>query len=115
MAIERRGVQIIRTMAALHDQRRTRTTAGAFIELSALANERMLLEREVARASRRGKEIQHRMEEIEAKETRLMKVVRGEISSQERPQEISQVSRIEPCANVEMLPNSRFRVSEFSY
>ncbi|MFO0891266.1 MAG: GvpL/GvpF family gas vesicle protein [Isosphaeraceae bacterium] len=77
MAIDRKGVQGIRTMAALHDQRRTRTTAGALIELSALANEKMLLEREVARATRRGKEIQHRLREIDAKEVRLMQIVRG--------------------------------------
>ena len=77
MAFERKGVQGIRTMAALVDQRRTRTPAGALIELSALANEKLLLDREVARASRRGIEIQRRLKEIAAKEGRLMKFAQG--------------------------------------
>ncbi|MGA9925496.1 MAG: hypothetical protein WBQ29_19025, partial [Isosphaeraceae bacterium] len=64
-------------MAVLVDQRRTRTPAGALIELSALANEKLLLDREVARASRRGIEIQRRLMEIAAKEDRLMKLAQG--------------------------------------
>ncbi|WP_165227584.1 hypothetical protein [Aquisphaera insulae] len=115
MAIERRGVQGIRTMAGLHDQRRSRTTAGALIELSALANERQLLEREVARASRRGREIHRRLKEIESKEVRLMGIVRDGVPVQGGIDTPSPTSRFEPQAAPEVMPGGPLKVSEFSY
>ncbi len=115
MATERNGVQGIRTMAGLHDQRRTRSKAGALVELSGLANEKLLLEREVARAARRGKNIQLRLKEIESKEARLMKVVRGELSPQEGMGGSSPTPRPEPQSALEVLPGGRLKVCEFSY
>ena len=115
MAFERRGVQGIRTMAVLVDQRRTRTPAGAFIELSALANEKLLLEREVARASRRGIEIQRRLKEIAAKEDRLMKLAQGAAQPPEPVDETEPVPSATPRTPVEMPTNSRFKISEFTY
>jgi hypothetical protein len=117
MAFDRRGIDGIRTMAGLVDQRRTRTPAGALIELSAMANEKLLLEREVARASRRGIEIQRRLKEIAAKEDRLMKLAKGagaapvrEPASQRLP-----VSSAAPETPVETPTSSRFKISEFTY
>jgi len=115
MAFERRGVQGIRTMAALVDQRRTRTPAGALIELSALANEKLLLDREVARASRRGIEIQRRLKEIAAKEDRLMKLVQGAAPPPEPVDETKPVFSATPRTPVEMPTSSRFKISEFTY
>ena len=115
MAFERRGVQGIRTMAVLVDQRRTRTPAGAFIELSALANEKLLLEREVARASRRGIEIQRRLMEITAKEDRLMKLAQGAAPPPEPVSETKPVPSAAPRTPVEIPASSRFKVSEFNY
>jgi hypothetical protein len=115
MAFERRGVQGIRTMAALVDQRRTRTAAGALIELSALANEKLLLDREVARASRRGIEIQRRLKEIAAKEDRLMKLAQGAALPQEPVDETKPVPSEAPRTPVEMPTSSRFKISEFTY
>src|SRR5271157_2609298 len=115
MAFERRGVQGIRTMAALVDQRRTRTPAGALIELSALANEKLLLDREVARASRRGIEIQRRLKEIAAKEDRLMKLAQGAAPPPEPASQRLPVPSAAPETPVEMPTSSRFKVSEFTY
>ena len=115
MAFERKGVQGIRTMAALVDQRRTRTPAGALIELSALANEKLLLDREVARASRRGIEIQRRLKEIAAKEDRLMKLAQGAAPAPEPAYQRSLVPSATPETPVEMPTSSRFKISEFNY
>ena len=102
-------------MAALVDQRRTRTPAGALIELSALANEKLLLDREVARASRRGIEIQRRLKEIAAKEDRLMKLAQGAVPAPEPVSETIPVSSAAPRTPVEMPTSSRFKISEFTY
>jgi len=115
MALDRRGVDGIRTMAALVDQRRTRTPAGALIELSALANEKLLLEREVARASRRGIEIRRRLKEIAAKEDRLMKLAKGAASAPESASQRLPVPSAAPETPVEMPTSSRFKISEFTY
>ncbi len=115
MAFERRGVQGIRTMAVLVDQRRTRTPAGAFIELSALANEKLLLDREVARASRRGIEIQRRLMEIAVKEDRLMKLAQGAALPPEPVSETKPVPSAAPRTSMELPTSSRFKVSEFNY
>ncbi len=68
MTSSMRGMQSIRTMKAMVDKRRTRTTAGALLELSAMASERLLLQREMARWERRYAEIQARLADIGAKE-----------------------------------------------
>jgi hypothetical protein len=102
-------------MAALVDQRRTRTPAGALIELSALANEKLLLEREVARASRRGIEIRRRLKEIAAKEDRLMKLAQGAAPAPEPAYQRSPAAAAAPEPPVEMPPSSRFKISEFTY
>ncbi|MGC8642539.1 MAG: hypothetical protein ACP5XB_22005 [Isosphaeraceae bacterium] len=120
MAIDRKGVMGIRTMAALVDQRRTRTAAGALLELSALANEKLLLEREVARASRRGAEIRRRLKEIAAKEDRLMKIVQGAppaqaASVQAVPPQTPPSPAPEPVAVADPVLTGRFKISEFSY
>jgi hypothetical protein len=112
---ERKGVMGIRTMSALLEQRRSRTSAGALLELSAMANEKLLLEREVARASRRNTEIQRRLKEIAAKEERLMKIVRGAKFAPVEGCPARPALPAEPVTTVEPPPSSRFKVSEFSY
>jgi hypothetical protein len=115
VANERRGVGGIRTMAALHDQRRNRTAGGALLELSALSNEKLLLEREIARASRRGIEIARRLKEIAAKEDRLMKIVQGSAPVPGLVCETGLAPPAEPMIPAEVPPPSRFKVSEFNY
>jgi hypothetical protein len=115
VAIERKGVMGIRTMAALVDQRRTRSSAGALLELSALANEKLLLEREVARASRRSADIRRRLKEIAAKEDRLMKIVQGTAPAPAAPSEVRPSPAAEPVAADDPVLTGRFKISEFSY
>jgi hypothetical protein len=74
---ERKSVQGIRTMGALVDTRRTRTSAGALLELSALSNEKVLLTKELDRWKTRHVEIDKRLGEIAAKERRLMTFVQA--------------------------------------
>jgi len=64
-------------MGALVDSRRTRTAAGALLELSALANEKLLLQKELERWRRRHQEIQTRLTEMAVKELRLMELVQS--------------------------------------
>ncbi len=78
MLTEQRGVRSIRTMGALVDSRRTRTAAGALLELSAIANEKLLIQKELERWTRRHSEIQTRLGEIASKEARLMALVQKE-------------------------------------
>jgi hypothetical protein len=75
---EQKGVRSIRTMGVLVDSRRTRTAAGALLELSAIANEKLLIQKELERWTRRHAEIQTRLAEIAAKETRLMSIVQSQ-------------------------------------
>lgn len=77
MAKEKRGVNSIKTMGGLLDNRRARTPSGALLEMSAMSNEKTLLHRELARWKRRHVEIQKRLAEIAAKERRLLAVVQG--------------------------------------
>ena len=62
-------------MGALVDSRRTRTAAGALLELSGMANEKLLLQKELERWKYRHIEIQKRLAEIAKKEQRLMTFV----------------------------------------
>ena len=75
MATEKRGVTHIKTMAALVDARRSRTSAGALLELAMLEMEKQRLKKEMLRAESRGAEIATRMREIEAKQCRLQSFV----------------------------------------
>lgn len=76
MAKERRSRQSIKTMASLVDRRRMRTTAGALLEMSVLANERTRLQQEMERLRRRQAEIEARFAEIAEKESRLQRFLK---------------------------------------
>ena len=75
MATDKRGVQQIKTMGGIVDGRRTRTSAGALLELSMLEMEKTRLTKELERAQRRSLEIQARVLEIETKQVRLQRFV----------------------------------------
>ena len=79
MAGVRRGLPSVRTVSALLDDRRARTAGGAYLELSAIANERSLLNRELERWKRRRGEIEERLAAIAKKEARLLAVTHREI------------------------------------
>jgi tRNA-dihydrouridine synthase len=96
-----KGSRASRTMSALVDRRRTRTPAGALLELSAMASEKELLKREVARWARRNVEIQARLADIADKERRLMAVLG---SSNPSPADVAAAKA-----------GSRMNVKEFSY
>ena len=97
-----------RTMSALVDRRRTRTPAGALLELSALASEKELLKREVERWNRRYIEIQARLADIADKNRRLMAVVGG---SNPGLADVVAAKAVAAAAAA----GSRMRVKEFSY
>ncbi len=124
MANPRRGVQSIRTMGALVDNRRVRTPAGALLEMSAMANEKLLLQKELQRWDRRFVEIQNRLAAIAAKERRLLKVIQGD----QMPPGVHDVSRncapnpisarpvqSETLSELSPATISRFKVQELSY
>lgn len=75
MANECKGVQRIRTMGQLVDGRRSRTSAGALLELSMLEMEKTRLNLEIRRSDRRCAAIRQRMGEIEAKQNMLKRFV----------------------------------------
>ena len=75
MAHEKRSVQHIKTMGGLVDGRRSRTSAGALLELSMLEMEKQRLGNELQRAKQRSIEIQGRLTEIETKQLRLYRFV----------------------------------------
>jgi hypothetical protein len=103
---DRKSVQSIRTMGALIDSRRTRSAAGALLELSAMANEKTLLQKELDRWLRRHKEIQSRLSELAAKEKRLMAFVQGNAPLSVAP---SLQTDIDPSVS------RRVKVKEFNY
>lgn len=70
-------VRSIKTMGALVDQRRARTSSGALLELSALGNERQRLQYELERWQHRHVEIEARLAEITEKEQWLYTFVKG--------------------------------------
>jgi hypothetical protein len=106
VGVDRKGVQGIRTMGALVDSRRTRTAAGALLELSAMANEKLLLHKELERWKNRNVEIQKRLGEIATKEQRLMTLV------QSGPAPIA--AAVAP-APIDGPAGQRVKVKEFSY
>ena len=75
MAIEKRGVRNLKTMAGMQDARRARSSSGALLEMSMLETERQRLKLEMQRAEHRGAEIRRRMDEIDATAQRLQKFV----------------------------------------
>ncbi len=75
MVTEKRGVQQIKTMGGIVDNRRIRTSAGALLELSMLEMEKQRLSKEMKRAEQRCLEIQARVLEIETKQVRLQRFV----------------------------------------
>ncbi len=75
MVTEKRGVQQIKTMGGIVDGRRTRTSAGALLELSMLEMEKQRLTKEMKRAENRCLEIRARVAEIESKQVRLQRFV----------------------------------------
>lgn len=75
MTTDKRGVQQIKTMGGIVDGRRTRTSAGALLELSMLEMERQRLMKEMQRTERRCTEIRARVAEIETKQVRLQRFV----------------------------------------
>ncbi len=71
MSGARKTIRGVKTMRSLVDLRRSRTAAGALLELSALANEKERLNKELTAAARRQEEIVERLKEIAEKEQRL--------------------------------------------
>lgn len=76
MATVKRGLRGIKTIAGLSDRRRTRSAAGALLELSVLAREKERLGHELAGAERRRNEIQNRLADIAEKEARLKNFIK---------------------------------------
>ena len=79
MAIIRKSLRGIKTMAGLMDRRRSRSAAGALVEMSTLANEKERLNQELAAAQRRRTEIKARLAEIAEKESRLLRFVKNPV------------------------------------
>lgn len=75
MATARRSLRGVKTMAGLSDRRRSRSAAGALLELSVLAREKERLGHELAAAECRRNDIQERLAEIAEKEVRLKSFV----------------------------------------
>ena len=121
MGRDRKGVQGIRTMGALVDSRRTRTAAGALLELSAMANEKLLLHKELDRWKGRHAEIRRRLSEIAAKEQRLMAMVQdqpgGAVAGMSVADQPGTIDRDEPGSEAPADPPAgrRMKVKEFSY
>jgi hypothetical protein len=76
MGSVKRSLRSVKTVGALADRRRARTSAGALMELAGMANERKRLELEMDRLRRRGAEIDVRLAEIADKERRLYAFVK---------------------------------------
>ena len=94
MASEKRGVQHIKTMAGLVDGRRTRTSAGALLELSMLEMEKRRLVLEMQRAERRCAEIRERVADIDKKGLRLQRFVEKLNGEVQAPQVLTAASSL---------------------
>ena len=97
----KRGIQGVKTMGGLVDRRRARTSAGALMEMSVMANEKKRLEQELGRLGRRQAEINARLADIADKERRLYEFVK-------KP---CQDARVAPAADT----GQRLRMTELSY
>jgi hypothetical protein len=113
-------------MGALVDSRRTRTAAGALLELSAMANEKLLLHKELHRWKSRHVEIRRRLAEIAANERRLMALVQAaepDGSMAQAPASAANgeagsigVTAAAPTpAPIEAPPGQPVKIKEFSY
>lgn len=105
MTAVRKTLRSIRTAASIMDRRRVRTSSGALLELSVLANEKERLNRELAAAARRRNEIVARLSEIMEKEQMLRRYV-------ENPEMVAQVCDRLPQARE---ARGRVRAKEISY
>ena len=92
MALEKRGVRHIKTMAGLVDGSRTRTSAGALLELSMLEMEKQRLGLEMRRTEQRCSEIRGRLTEIDKKGLRLQRFVEKLNGEAQAPQAHSAAS-----------------------
>jgi hypothetical protein len=108
MANGTKGSRPIHTMSALVDRRRTRTAAGALLELSSMASEKQLLTREIERWARRNVQVQARLAEIADKERRLMRVVDGSMPA---AADVAVAQANAAAAS----GGSRIKIKEFSY
>ena len=108
MTHERKSVQQIRTLSELVDRRRTRTSAGALLELSMLETEKMRLARELRRTTARCKEIEDRMAEINTKQVRLKQFVDEPTAAAARDADI-------PRLPIHAAPPDGFKKRRLSY
>lgn len=116
MASEMKSIRGIRTMGRLVDGRRVRTPAGALIELSAIANEKQLLKRELDRYARRHVEIEARLTEIAAKEARLMAMATDPNTMPVLPIRASSECRSAAAEIKPEIPSDhKFKIHEISY
>ena len=103
MAVARKHLGSIKTIGALVDRRRARTSAGALLEMSVLANEKERLNQELAAAARRQAAIVARLAEIAEKEGRLQAFVKN-------PEQVNRVSQSPPAE-----PPRRVKAKEIGY
>ena len=87
----KKGLRSVKTVAGLSDRRRSRSAAGALLELSVLAREKERLSHELAAAERRRREIQYRLTEIVEKEGRLKNFIKDP----------PQIQKISPAKNTD--------------
>jgi predicted nuclease with TOPRIM domain len=111
MAIEKRGVQQIKTIAGLVDARRSRTSAGALLELSMMEMEKQRLSKEMLRAELRCREIRARTAEIEFKQCRLQRFLSksvGDVMTIQAPTSAEQLP-------IHSAPPNQFKRRQLSY
>lgn len=82
---ERKTTRNIRTIGALLDRRRARTSGGALLELATLAHERTRLRNDLQRLKERRAEIDARQAEIAIKENWLRSFVEQSPGDASRP------------------------------
>jgi hypothetical protein len=115
VAKEQRGLRTIKTIGGLMDNRRARTPSGALLEMSAMANEKTLLHKELARWKRRYVEIETRLNAIAAKERRLLGVVQGGEMALGVVTDAVDTIAGKPSTTVPTEVSGRFKVQELSY
>jgi len=103
MADRRKSLRNLKTMGAMVDGRRVRTSSGAFLALSILSNMKERLNKELAVAARRQEEIVRRLTEIADKEERLRAFVKT-------PEMVAKV-----CPALPAEAARRVTAKEFSY
>jgi hypothetical protein len=117
-ASNRRGIGSIRTMRSLVDARKTRTPATALLELSSLAYEKELLQRELERRQRRHEEITSRLAEIADKEQQLRAIAdvgAAPPPAAEEDGSESPTPRRRSHARKQAEPPPEFQVTEWNY